>query len=211
MNNLHTREKAKRFRTKHRLVASRLFTCIILLYLVCGQSYWAAHAPILSSCLFLLGCVLGGAGAYGRVWALAHIAGRKRAELVTDGPYSVCRNPIYLSSSMLAIGFMLCAGSFVLTVVTACAFYALYAFVLSKEGRELEAVHGQEFVRYRETTPAFWPRFSGLRERESKTVLLPAFRRQIWAIALYLPMVGSVPLLRALHDARMLPSLYTIY
>lgn len=208
---MKTPDQAKRFRTKHRLCISRLFACMVGIYLLGGHSYWSEQAPVFSAFLFLAGCAIGGAGAYGRVWALSHIAGRKREELVTTGPYSLCRNPIYFSSLMLGVGFMLCAGSLVLAGITALSFCALYAFVLSKEERELEAVHGPEFVSYCKVTPAFWPRLSGLREGESTTILVSPFRRGICAVALYLPLVGCVHLWRTLHDVGNMPCFYTFF
>src|SRR5262245_36841884 len=38
------------------------------------------------------------AGAGARFWATLYIGGRKERELVTDGPYSLCRHPLYLGS-----------------------------------------------------------------------------------------------------------------
>src|SRR5690242_19500682 len=43
------------------------------------------------------------AGALFRWWASLYIGGRKHQELVLDGPYSVCRNPLYLGSFLLAL------------------------------------------------------------------------------------------------------------
>lgn len=203
--------RRKHFRTKHRLLASRLFGCLVVLFMLSGENYWSEQAPVLHAGLYLFGCVIGGLGAFGRVWALAHIAGRKRAELVTDGPYSLCRNPIYVSSLLLATGFMLCAGSIILTILTSVSFYALYAFVLRKEECELEAVHGRAFLRYCEKAPSFWPRASAYQEAQSVTICSAAFRRGAWTVALYMPLIGLPPLICALHEVGALPILYTIY
>src|SRR6476660_1715925 len=39
------------------------------------------------------GAFLGGTAL--RLWATGYVGGRKRRELVTEGPYSLCRNPLY--------------------------------------------------------------------------------------------------------------------
>ena len=40
----------------------------------------------------------------GRLWALLYISGHKTYEIITDGPYSIVRHPLYLFSLIGAIG-----------------------------------------------------------------------------------------------------------
>src|ERR1700759_4235786 len=39
-----------------------------------------------------------------RFWATLYIGGRKPDVVVDEGPYSVCRNPLYLGSLLIAVG-----------------------------------------------------------------------------------------------------------
>ncbi len=43
-----------------------------------------------------------------RAWAAGHI--RKNAELATSGPYAFTRNPLYLGSFFLGLGFTIASG-----------------------------------------------------------------------------------------------------
>ena len=55
----------------------------------------------------LIGYALIGVGAVGRMWCGVYIAGRKNKELCQDGPYSLCRNPLYVFSFIGTVGVAL--------------------------------------------------------------------------------------------------------
>jgi protein-S-isoprenylcysteine O-methyltransferase Ste14 len=42
-------------------------------------------------------------GATLRLWSTLYIGGRKRVVLVSDGPYSLCRNPLYVGTFLIAL------------------------------------------------------------------------------------------------------------
>lgn len=203
--------REKRFRTRHRLRATRLFVWCLFLLLLTGGPYWALEEPFVHGILVGAGCAIGGLGAFVRVWSLSHIAGRKRIELVTTGPYSLCRNPLYFSSALLAVGLMLSSGSLLLTLTAVLAFAALYPSVLRKEARELAALHGESYSTYCAGTPAFWPRRSGYREEETTSICPAAFRRGAWSVALFAMMVGLLQLVASLHREGVLPTFFTLY
>src|SRR4051812_27868607 len=48
-----------------------------------------------------------------RLWPTLYIGGRKRTTLVCEGPYSICRNPLYLGSLLLTVSFGLFLQSLV--------------------------------------------------------------------------------------------------
>src|SRR5262245_59839085 len=54
--------------------------------------------------LEVLSFVLLSVSEFGRVWVSAYISGRKTVELVTDGPYSITRNPLYFFTFIAYIG-----------------------------------------------------------------------------------------------------------
>src|ERR1041385_8757907 len=47
------------------------------------------------------------AGILFRVWATLYVGGRKLKTLVDQGPYSICRNPLYLGTFLMSLGFVL--------------------------------------------------------------------------------------------------------
>ncbi len=68
-------------------------------------------------------------GIGGRLWSILYVGGKKSAELVRTGPYSITRNPLYLFSCVAAAGAGAQMGSYVSTVgfgiICAICFYVV--------------------------------------------------------------------------------------
>jgi protein-S-isoprenylcysteine O-methyltransferase Ste14 len=91
-----------------------------------------------------------------RLWAAGTIA--KDEELSTAGPYGRVRNPLYVGSLLMAVGYCLMSGwwwSFIALAVLFVLFYV--TTVLEEEGR-LAAKFGQDFREYCNNVPRFRPR-----------------------------------------------------
>jgi protein-S-isoprenylcysteine O-methyltransferase Ste14 len=118
-----------------------------------------------------VGISLIGIAIIGRLWCTLYIGGRKAAELVQDGPYSMSRNPLYFFSSIGAAGAGAETGSvtiaFFFGVATAVAFY----FVARREEKLLHNIFGEAFAEYRARVPRFFPRMSGYRDSATVTVV----------------------------------------
>ncbi len=149
-----------------------------------------------------------GAGAALRFWATLYVGGRKVAELVTDGPYSVCRNPLYLGSFLLALSVALFLPSltFAAAVAVAAALYA--GATVPSEERFLAARHGAAWQDYARRVPRFVPRPSLFRSPAVVPVrldglALEARRAARWAL---LPLAGE--LLRHLRAEAWWPELF---
>lgn len=108
-----------------------------------------------------LGYLLIMAGSMGRIWCAIYIAGRKNKELATDGPYSLCRNPLYLFSYLGMIGLALGAKNLVLAAVATPIFWAYYSVVIKSEEKILSGIFGEAFENYKRKVPAVIPKFSG--------------------------------------------------
>ena len=95
------------------------------------------------------------AGAAIRWWATLYIGGRKSNSIVTEGPYSICRNPLYLGTFLMLIGFSFYLES--LTFVAGCLLGGgLYLYVtVSAEESRLREQFGQPFVDYCRAVPRF--------------------------------------------------------
>ncbi len=109
----------------------------------------------------LMLCVLG------RAWCTIYIGGRKKAELVQDGPYSISRNPLYVFSFIGAAGVGAAAGSVVAMVLAVAACYAVFAVVVAKEELFLSDKFGAAFADYCARVPRFWPRFAAWHDVET--------------------------------------------
>ena len=55
-----------------------------------------------------------------RAWASGHI--RKNSALATSGPYAFTRNPLYLGSFLLGVGFTIASGFWPLGILFALLF-----------------------------------------------------------------------------------------
>ncbi|MGO4409789.1 MULTISPECIES: methyltransferase family protein [unclassified Brevundimonas] len=96
----------------------------------------------------------------GRAWCSLYIGGRKKAEIVNRGPYSISRNPLYIFSFMGAFGVGAQTGSLILAalflILTVGVFYA----TVRREEAWLSEAFGQTYADYCGRTPRFWPNFS---------------------------------------------------
>ena len=74
---------------------------------------------------------------------------RASDHLVTDGPFSFTRNPIYVGNTMLMIGIGLIAGIVWFLLLAPIAAYATTKLAIEREERHLEARFGKKYRDYR--------------------------------------------------------------
>src|ERR687887_1497580 len=66
-----------------------------------------------------------------RAWAVGYL--RKNETLAIDGPYAYTRNPLYLGSFLIGLGFTIAAGRLILGFVFAALFVGIYLPVMLVE------------------------------------------------------------------------------
>lgn len=93
----------------------------------------------------------------GRIWCSVFIAGRKDAELVTSGPYALCRHPLYTLSLLGGAGLGLATHSLTLAAATVLVQGLLFTRAAREEERFLTARFDARYLAYRNATPRFWP------------------------------------------------------
>ncbi|MDN2583678.1 isoprenylcysteine carboxylmethyltransferase family protein [Aquibium sp. ELW1220] len=131
------------------------------LLLLAGQPRWtgAVHERLefLGFCL-VVACIAG------RLWSILYLGGRKNRSLVVEGPYSMTRNPLYVFSTIGAVGVGLIYGSVVVALLLGVL--SAWAFFLTarKEEAYLREAFGQPYATYAARTPLFWPRPSLYRD-----------------------------------------------
>ena len=116
------------------------------------------RALLIGASVSLLGLAL-------RAWAAGHI--RKNAELATSGPYAFTRNPLYLGSFLLGLGFTIASGRWVLALLFATLFLGIYLPVMRVEASTMAELFGKDFENYRRSVPLFFPRITPFRQKES--------------------------------------------
>ena len=97
-----------------------------------------------------------------RAWASGYL--RKNDGLATAGPYSYTRNPLYLGSLIMGLGFTIAANRLVLGLVFATLFIGIYVPVMRVESATLAELFGDNYRRYAQAVPAFFPRLSPYRD-----------------------------------------------
>jgi protein-S-isoprenylcysteine O-methyltransferase Ste14 len=93
----------------------------------------------------------------GRCWCTLYIGGRKIAELVRIGPYSMMRNPLYTMSFIGAAGVGAQTGSLVMAAVFLVVAWVVFRLVVSREERFLIDRFGAPYEDYLRTVPRFLP------------------------------------------------------
>jgi protein-S-isoprenylcysteine O-methyltransferase Ste14 len=91
-----------------------------------------------------------------RAWAAGHI--RKAEQLASTGPYAYTRNPLYLGSFVMAVGFTVAAGVWWLGLVFLVLFIGIYRPVMRVEADDMRRIFGSEFEKYERDVPLFIPR-----------------------------------------------------
>ncbi len=194
-----------------RLRLTRLMAICIMAVLCFGTSYWTARHPVVERALFIVGIAMAGFGASGRAWATSYISGRKLKQLVTTGPYSFCRNPLYFFSMILGIGFGFCTKTFTVPLVITIVLAILYYFQIGREEQRLRHQFGDPFESYLATIPRFFPSFRNYTEPEEISTSPRLLKRGLFGIAFLLILIGALELLQGLHQSGFLPTLFHIY
>lgn len=102
-----------------------------------------------------LGTVLIVPGLVIRALASGHV--RKNEALATSGPYAHTRNPLYLGSLLIGIGFAVAARSWWVGGVLVVMFFAIYLPVIQGEEQFLRE-RFPEFEEYAQRVPRMLPR-----------------------------------------------------
>ncbi len=99
--------------------------------------------------------MLVGIGETIRIWAAGHL--RKDRVMTTGGPYRSIRNPLYLGSFLIAIGFCLVANSIWVWLLVLAYFVLCYLPVVHYEESMLREQFSAEYPPYAAAVPAFYP------------------------------------------------------
>src|SRR5258708_2030826 len=92
-----------------------------------------------------------------RAWSSGHI--RKAQELAVSGPYAFTRNPLYVGSFILGVGFTVASGVWWLALVFSALFIGIYLPVMRVEAEDIRAIFGKDFNEYERNVPLFLPRY----------------------------------------------------
>ena len=113
-----------------------------------------------------VGVAIAAIGVLIRAWACGHL--RKSSELDVSGPYAHTRNPLYLGTFMIALGFGIASGSWWLFLLIAVYIGSIYFPVMNVEADVLEGRLGREYSEYAKNVPLLVPRLTAWKKSERR-------------------------------------------
>jgi protein-S-isoprenylcysteine O-methyltransferase Ste14 len=194
-----------------RIAISRVFSAALIGLILFSGSHLQSEAPVFGAILFALGAVLCGIASLGRLWCSLYIAGYKTNKLITEGPYSLTRNPLYFFSFLGAIGIGLATETLFFTVIMLVGFAIYYPMVISSEEKKLSGLHSDDYAAYTAATPRFFPRFSGFKEPEDYAVKPIIFRKHIFDAVWFIWILGVLQIIKALKTSGVVPTLLNFW
>lgn len=139
---------------------------------VLGLAYLILAQP--TAKLLVVGACAALAGALIRAWAAGYLD--KNQSLATGGPYAYSRNPLYLGSLLIGLGFSVAGGSWILGIAFGLFFALVYGPVMLREEQHLREQFGETYTRYAERVSLFLPLKRGRLDR-TQSFLWERYRR----------------------------------
>jgi protein-S-isoprenylcysteine O-methyltransferase Ste14 len=196
---------------RQRTGLSKLVAVLAFILLALTQSHWELQHENVATFLFSTGLGLAAIGATGRIWCSFFISGRKDGELVTEGPYSISRNPLYVFSSIGLVGVGLSTETLTYPLLFLVMFGLYYPGIMAREERRLEELFGEFFRQYRQRVPRFWPNPGLYCEPASWSSNPRLFRRHILSDIWFVWIAAIIELVEGMRNVGWLPHLLTLW
>lgn len=177
-----------------RLGAVVLIPLLVLARPCLPEQGLAAEAMRLAGIALILACV------FGRLWAILYIGRAKNRRVVTDGPYSITRNPLYFFSTLGAFGFGLMFAKLSLALLLGGLVFAILYLTARREQAFLESAFGADYAAYAARVPMFFPK-PWLFATESAVTFSPrAIERNLLDALVFLSAIPLADVARMLHS-----------
>ncbi|MBI5573601.1 MAG: isoprenylcysteine carboxylmethyltransferase family protein [Elusimicrobia bacterium] len=112
-----------------------------------------------------------------RLWAAGYI--RKNKVLSLVGPYRYVRNPLYVGSFLIGVGFGIFTGNFVILALITVIFLSIYTLQINSEEKKLSEIFGEKYLCYKENVSRWVPRLKPYGdEREKFDIKLAIFKNK---------------------------------
>lgn len=164
------------------------------------DSRWRLEAPAVHDLIVRIGVLLILLCIAGRTWCTLYIGGLKKVQLVTLGPYSLVRNPLYVFTIIGVAGVGAQTGGITMTVGLALLVAIVFYAVALQEQAFLADAFGDEYRAYAARVPLFFPRFSTWQEADQLVVSPKLVRRTFMDASLFLLAIPLNDLIKWLQD-----------
>jgi protein-S-isoprenylcysteine O-methyltransferase Ste14 len=135
---------------------------------------------IIDDCWGIMGLIVVLIGTMFRSWSAGVI--KKNKALTTEGPYHICRNPLYLGSFLIGIGFTIIMAEVYLWIFM-LLFITMYIPKIKGEEKYLSKIFPDDFAKYKKMTGIFYPKrlsFKKIACKWSRTLWLKNSEYNCW-------------------------------
>ena len=169
-----------KFLAKYRMYFLRFSILLLIVLSIINndfRAYTLEITKIESLQMSILGFVLVVFGSFGRIWASLYIEGNKTKNLITAGPFSMVRNPLYFFSLIMLIGFSLALKAIYLPLALLLIFVLFHVPTIANEEKKLQDIHGEKFNSYVKSTPRLIPNIFKYKKPETGEKVLVKISR----------------------------------
>jgi protein-S-isoprenylcysteine O-methyltransferase Ste14 len=128
--------------------------------------FWPAYNVSSMGLNMTLGIIFVVLGELGRIWCVSYAGGITRTrkgdlnQLITSGPFSFVRNPIYISNIIMYSASAFLLGVPVLVPFAIIYFTLEYTFIIAYEELLLIKTFGDEYIQYTDNVRRWLPRLT---------------------------------------------------
>lgn len=178
-----------------------LLPLLLLVHPAFGEDAFASELIELVGAFFVIFGVLG------RFWAILYIGGHKSMTVMNIGPYSICRHPLYLFSTIAATGLGLLLESIFLAVVVGGSVFLILAMTAKQEEQFLTEKFGDEYRIYAKVTPMIIPDIRLFHTPERVTFSVSHLKGNFFDALVFLLFIPIAELLEGVRAFDFLPVL----
>ena len=122
-----------------------------------------------------------------RIWSVGYAGASTRGKkasarrLVTAGPYSYVRNPIYIGNFLVSLGVVLTIRSWFFTLLFVLYFVVVYSLIVRHEESFLASEFGDAYRSYTKSVYRFWPKWAPYARAEGE-FRWKELRKEYWTL-----------------------------
>ena len=201
-----TASATRPFNQKIRIAILRLFFVLAIPLILFTRSAWMEPDWLfdlfeLTGVFLIIGAVLG------RFWSILYIGAVKNKVVMQDGPYSICRHPLYFFSTMGVVGFGLMLGSFILATLLGGVAFLILSRTAAREEGFLHSEFGPAYTAYSARVPRIWPNLALFRAEPTVTSSLIAVRTNFFDALVFLAFIPLAELMEGVKEAALWPTI----
>ncbi len=196
---------AKPVNQRRRIAVLRVAFLFMLPLLVFSRSAWDRFHWMFEV-LEVIGVMMVIVAVLGRFWAVLYIGGRKNETIMQDGPYSICRHPLYLFSTIGVVGFAMMLGSIVVAAILGMLTFLILQKTASREETYLRAIFGPAYDVYAARVPRIVPKVSLFSTPNEITFSVRSLRANFFDAMVFLSFIPLAELLNELKENGFIPA-----